>query len=42
MIFNMFLYGFIVWALLSANSYDYEPHTNGEGTIYNNTNKDNK
>jgi hypothetical protein len=25
--FNLFLYGFIVWALLVAKSYDYEPHT---------------
>lgn len=23
--FNLFLYAFIVWALLSAKSYDYEP-----------------
>ena len=26
--FNLFLYGFIVWALLSAKSYDKQPHTN--------------
>lgn len=23
--FNLFLYGFIVWACLVAKSYDYEP-----------------
>lgn len=28
--FNLFLYGFIVWALLSAKSYDHEPHTNDD------------
>lgn len=26
--FNIFLYCFIVWALLVAKSYDYEPPTN--------------
>ena len=25
MYFNLFLYGFIVWACLVAKSYDYEP-----------------
>ena len=23
--FNLFLYGFIVWALICAKSYDYKP-----------------
>lgn len=34
--FNLFLYGFIVWALLCAKSYDHEPHTNeNESEDYN-------
>ena len=28
--FNLFLYAFIVWALLSAKSYDYKPSNNHE------------